>query len=254
MEIEENKPQSKEEKHVEFESQIEISPDSDIYFEPDTIISPEVVETTTSLQESVEKMSVVESKESKKNDPHPNVEDSSDKIIPEDVSLPSQFLLPSIDDSSSDEETGITELKTEAEINVTNNEEEMPSINSETSSLVNTNEFLKFMDTIDMDEAENTKQSEITEVSEQTDISEVENPTEQTNVDPKSESQFSSFMSYHEGESSLMDPSTGEMELSKSPEKESTEENDSGTNGQEDINSHDTDIIAYDGKDSSSSY
>ena len=65
------------------------------------------------------------------------------------------------------------------------------------------------MDTIEMDEPEITKQSEIKEVSQQTGISEVENPIEHTNVDPKSESQFSSFMSYHEGESSSMDPSTG---------------------------------------------
>ena len=43
------------------------------------------------------------------------------------------------------------------------------------------------------------------------------------------------------------------MELSKFPEKENTEENDSGANGQEDISSHDTDIIAYDAKESSSS-
>ena len=45
--------------------------------------------------------------------------------------------------------------------------------------------------------------------SEQTSTSEIsENPIEQTSVDPKSESQFSSFMSYHEGESSSLDPST----------------------------------------------
>ena len=137
LEKEKNKPQSRE----EFESQIEISPDSDIYFEPDTVISPDtkVMETATSLEESVEKRVVEESKE---DDSHPNVEDSNDKIIPEDVSLTSQFLLPNIYDSSSDEETEITELQTEAETNVTNNEEEMPSINSEASSLVNTNEFL----------------------------------------------------------------------------------------------------------------
>ena len=103
------------------------------------------------------------------------------------------------------------------------------------------------MDTIEIDEAENTKQSEVTEVSEQTGISEVENPTE------KSESQFSSFVSYHEGDSSSMDPSTEEMELSKSPERESTEKDESGANDQEDISSHDTDIIAYDTKESSSS-
>ena len=49
---------------------------------------------------------------------------------------------------------------------------------------------------------------------------------EQTSVDPKSESQFSSFMSYHEGESSSLDPSTMEQELSKSPIEESTQRND----------------------------
>ena len=223
-----------------------------IYFEPDTVISPDskVGETATSVEESVEKKSV---EESKGNDSHPNIEDSSDKVIHEDVSLPSQFLLPNIDDSSSYEKTEITELKTEAEIIVINNEEEMPSINSEASSLVNTSELLEFMNTIEMDEAENTKQSEIKEVSEQTGISEVDNPTEQTSVDHKLESQFSSFMSYHEGESSSMDPSTEEMELSKSPGRESPEKNDSGANGQEDISSHDTDIIAYDAKESSSS-
>ena len=48
-----------------------------------------------------------------------------------------------------------------------------------------------------------------------------------------------------------MDPSTGKMELSKSPERESTEKNDSGANGQEDISSHDIDIIACDAKESS---
>ena len=75
---------------------------------------------------------------------------------------------------------------------------------------------------------------------------------EQTTVDPKSESQFSSFMSYHEGESSSLDPSTMEQELSKSPIEESTQKNDSGTNDQVDISSHDEDIIAYETKKSSS--
>ena len=36
----------------------------------------------------------------------------------------------------------------------------MLSVNSEASSLVNTNEFLEFIDTMDMDDSENTKQSE----------------------------------------------------------------------------------------------
>ena len=42
---------------------------------------------------------------------HSSSEESSEKVIPEDISLPSQFLLPTLDDSSSEEETKITELK-----------------------------------------------------------------------------------------------------------------------------------------------
>ena len=126
----------------------------------------------------------------------------------------------------------------------------MPLVDSEASSLVNTNELLEFIDTMDMGKAEDTKQSEVTVDSEQSSTS--ENPIEQTSVDPKSESQFSSFMSYHEGESSSMDPSTVEQELSKSPIEESTKKIDSGTNDQVDINLHDGDIIAYDTNESSS--
>ena len=180
---------------------------------------------------------------------HLSSEESSDKVIPEDISLPSQFLLPTLDDSSSEEETEITELKTEAELHDIDNEEEMPLVDSEASSLVNTNE-LEFIDTIDMSKAEDTNQSEITVDSGQSSTS--ENPIEQTSVDPKSESQFSSFMSYHEGESSSLDPSTIEQELSKSPIEESTQKNDSGANDQVDISSHDEDIIAYETKESSS--
>ena len=46
-----------------------------------------------------------------------------------------------------------------------------------------------------MGKADSTKQSEITVNSEQSSNS--EHPMEQTSVDPKSETQFSSFMSYH---------------------------------------------------------
>ena len=84
-----SQPQSKREKHVEFDSNVEISPDSDL---KSSLSDSNVV------QESVGKGSYISS------------EDSSDKVIPEDVSLPSQFLLPNLDDSSSDEETRITEL------------------------------------------------------------------------------------------------------------------------------------------------
>ena len=60
-----------------------------------------------------------------------SLEDTSDKVIPEDVSLPSQFLLPNLDDSSSDEETRITELNTEVELNGYDKGKETQSINSE---------------------------------------------------------------------------------------------------------------------------
>ena len=183
---------------------------------------------------------------------HPNAEDSSDNVIPTDVSLPSQFLLPVLDDSSCDEETEITELKTEVEINDTSQVEEMLSVNSEASSLVNTNEFLEFIDTMDMDDSENTKQSETVIESEQT-VNSDQDPTEQTSVDPRSESQFSSFMSYHEGDSSSMDPSTEEKELSKCPVNESTQKTDSGADNHEDISSHGKDMIAYESKESDSS-
>ena len=63
-----------------------------------------------------------------------SLENTSDKVIPEDISLPSQFLLPNLDDSSSDEETRITELNTEVELNGYDNRKEMQSINSEGDS------------------------------------------------------------------------------------------------------------------------
>ena len=72
----------------------------------------------------------------------------------------------------------------------TNNEEEILSVNSEASSLVNTNELLEFIDTMNMDESENTKQSDVAVESEQTGVFETDSG-EQTSVDPKSESQFS---------------------------------------------------------------
>ena len=128
-EMKSEKFQSKEEKNVEFDSKLEISPDSTL--KSDTVVSPDlnIVNNVDVEDESVRERS------------HPHVEDSSDNVIPTDVSLPSQFLLPVLDDSSCDEETEITELKTEAEINGTNHEEEMLSVNSEASSLVNTNRY-----------------------------------------------------------------------------------------------------------------
>ena len=73
--------------------------------------------------------------------------------------------------------------------------------------------------------------------------------TRQDDIDPKSESQFSSFMSYHEGESSSLDPGTNGKELSKSPIEDSTKRHDSGVVDQGDINSHD--MIAYESNNTS---
>ena len=244
FEVVEEKPEPKFKKlkHVEFESQPDIF--SDICFESDTVIAPgskleesEIAITSDNVSNNVSTDSTS----------HPSSEESSDKVIPEDISLPSQFLLPTLDDSSNEEETDITELKTEAELDDIDNEEEIPLVDSEASSLVNTNELLEF---IDMGKPDSTKQSEITVNSEQSSTS--DHFMEQTSVDPKSESQFSSFMSYHEGESSSLDPSTMEQELSKSPIEESTQKYDSGANDQVDISSHDEDIIAYETKESSS--
>ena len=235
-EIEERKPQSREGKHEEFESQIELFPES----EPssDSLLK----------EDNVEKEAVF-----MYTDTLPSMEESSDEVIPEDVSLPSQFLLPNLDNSLDNEDTKVTELITEAEINNTIPEEEMPSVNSEATSLVNTNDFLEFMDKIDMGESEETNQSELVETLDQSDVLEESNPLEQTSVDPESEIQFSSFMSYHESESSsLRDPSTVKQELSKSSEMECTVKNDSGVNDQSDISSHDNGMIAYDAKESRS--
>ena len=247
FEIVEEKPEpkSKKEKHVEFESQPDIF--SDICFESDTVIAPGSKLEESEIAITSDNVSINVSTESTF---HPSLEESSDKVISKDISLPSQFLLPTLDDSSSEEETEITELKTEAELHEIDNEEEMLLVDSEASSLVNTNELLEFIDTMDMGKAESTKQSEITVNSEQSSTS--VNPMEQTSVDPESESQFSSFMSYHEGDSSSLDPSTMEQELSKSPIEESTQKNDSGTNDQVDISLHDEGIIAYETKESSS--
>ena len=149
-----------------------------------------------------------------------------------------------MDDSSSDEETRITELNTEVELNGNDNGKEMQSINSEADSLIDTKELLEFIDTMDMGDTSNVDKSVSKMESDQT-------VTGQDKVDPKSESQFSSFMSYHEGESSSMDPSTNEQELSKSPIEGSTKRHDSGVGNQGDINSHGSDMIVYESNETS---
>ena len=171
-------------------------------------------------------------------------EGSSDKLIPMDVSLPSQYLVPNLDDTSIDEETEVTELCTEIEPTIDDQGKEMQSVNSEAESLVNTKEFLEFVDTMD---AEDTSKSDESDTHGES----VHDVTRQDDLDPKSESQFSSFMSYHEGESSSLDPGTNEMELSKSPIEDSTERSDSGVVDQKDVSSHDGDVIAYESNDTS---
>ena len=105
-----------------------------------------------------------------------------------------------------------------------------------------------------MDESENTEQSDIAVESEKTSVLETDSG-EQIFVDPKPESQFNSFMSYHEGESSSMDPSTEKKDLSKSPVDDSTMKDDSGADDQIltlHISSHNNDVITYETKESSS--
>ena len=155
---------------------------------------------------------------------------TSEHLVPDDVNLPSQYLVTQSDDSSDKEDTTTTELNIDSQVNKSNTEDDLPFIDSKIDSLVDTNEFLEFVDTLD--DREQT-----------------------TAIEPKSvtESQFSSVMSYHEGDSTpLMDPSTDSQELSKSLDVESTEELASGTINQEDDSSHDIDVFASDTEKSSS--
>ena len=220
---------SKPKKHVKFESS-------------DTNLKSDIRKTPVSLLQDVDNSTLSSDKSdnvSLKTD-----EDSSDKLIPMDVSLPSQYLLPNLDDSSSDEETEVTELCTEVEPTINDSGKEMQSINSEAESLVDTKEFLEFIDTMDVDDTSKVDESDTQEES-------VHDVTRQDEIDPKSESQFSSFMSYHEGESSSLDPGTNEKELCKSPIEDSTKRHDSGVVDQGDINSHDSDMIAYESNNTS---
>ena len=220
---------SKPKKHVQFES-------SDINLKSDVTQTPEL------LPQDVDSSALSSDKSdgiSLKADG-----DSSDKLIPMDVSLPSQYLLPNLDDSSSDEETEVTELCTETKPTIYDNGKEMQSINSEAESLVDTKEFLEFVDTMDVDDTSKVDESDTHGES-------VHDVTRQDEIDPKSESQFSSFMSYHEGESSSLDPGTNGKELSKSPIEESTKRHDSGVVDQGDINPHDSDLIAYESNETS---
>ena len=219
----------KPKKHVKFES-------SDTDLKSDGIQAPEL------LYQDVDN-SALSSNKSDSESVKAN-EGSSDKLIPMDVSLPSQYLVPNLDDTSIDEETEVTELCTEIEPTIDDQGKEMQSVNSEAESLVDTKEFLEFVDTMD---AEDTSKSDESDTHGES----VHDVTRQDDLDPKSESQFSSFMSYHEGESSSLDPGTNGMELSKSPIEDSTERSDSGVVDQKDVSSHDGDVIAYESNDTS---
>ena len=210
-------------KHVQFES-----PDthrkSDIRKTPETLFQEEEIsEFSPNKSDNIS----IQTKE-----------DSSDELIPKDVSLPSKYLLPNLDDSSIEEDTEVTTLDTEADIHDTDKTKEMSLIDSEADSLVDTRELLEFIDTMNVSDTSKVSEPDTQEES-------AHDVTGQDNVDPKSESQFSSFMSYHEGKSSSMDPGTNGMELSKSPIEEGTQRDDSGVVHQGDINSHDSDMIAY---------
>ena len=220
---------SKPKKHVKFES-------SDLNLKSDVTQTPEL------LSQDVDGSALSSDKSDDRSVKTDG--DSSDKLIPMDVSLPSQYLFPNLDDSSSDEETVVTELCTETEPTIFDNGKEMQSINSEAESLVDTKEFLEFVDTMDGGDASKVDESDTHGES-------VHDVTRQDVIDPKSESQFSSFMSYHEGESSSLDPGTNGKELCKSPIEDSTKRHDSGVVDQGDINPHDSDLIAYESNDTS---
>ena len=213
----------KPKKHVQFES-------------PDTHLKSDIRETPETLFQEVENSTLSPNKSD--NVSIQTKEDSSDELIPMDVSLSSKYLLPNLDDSSIEEDTKVTTLDTEAEIHDTDKTKEMSAVDSEADSLVDTRELLEFIDTMNVSDT-----SKVSEPDTQEEL--VYDVTRQDDVDPKSESQFSSFMSYHEGESSSMDPGTNGKEFSKSPMEEGTKRDDSGVVDQGDINSHDSDVIAY---------
>ena len=215
---------SKPKKHVQFESS-------------DTNMKSDVTQTPELLSQDVDGSALSSDRSDDRSVKADG--DSSDKLIPMDVSLPSQYLLPNLNDSSSDEETEVTESPT-----ISDNGKEMQSINSEAESLVDTKEFLEFVDTMDVDDTSKVDESDTHGES-------VHDVTRQDEIDPKSESQFSSFMSYHEGESSSLDPGTNGKELCKSPTEDSTKRHDSGVVDQGDINPHDSDLIAYESDDTS---
>ena len=217
-------PQTSQAKSVKFQSEL-----PKVGFEDEKIdvsqADPSSVDKVDSDTPPMESVSQVPDNESGFNDST----GTGEHLILEDVDLPSQYLVTHSDDSSDKEDTTITELNVDSQVNKSNTEDDLPFIDSKMDSLVDTNEFLEFVDTLD--------------TGEQT-----------TGIEPRSvtESQFSSVMSYHEGDSTpLMDPSTDSHELSKSLDAESTEELASGTVNHEDDSSRDIDMFASDTEESS---
>ena len=154
---------SEPKKHVKFESP-HTNLKSDIRMTPESLLQ-EVDNSTLSSNKS-DNVSITD-------------EDSSDKLIPKDVSLPSQYLLPNLDDSSSNEDTEVTELYTEVEPTINDSGKKMQSINSEADSLVDTRELLEFIDTMDVGDDSKVNESDTQEES-------VHNETRQDDIDPKS--------------------------------------------------------------------
>ena len=221
--VERKEDSKKPQKHVQFESS-------------ETQLKSDNKGTSETLFQEVENSTLSPNKSD--NVSMPSNEGSSDELIPMDVSLPSKYLLPNFDDSSIEEDTEVTTLHTEADTHNADKTAEMSLVDSEADSLVDTRELLEFIDTMDVSDTSKDNGPNSQEES-------AHDMIRQDVVDPRSESQFSSFMSYHEGESSSMDPGTNGKELSKSPVEESTKRDDSGVGNQGDINSHDSDVIAY---------
>ena len=96
---------------------------------------------------------------------------TSEHLIPDDVNLPSQYLVTQSDDSSDMEDTTTNELNVDSQVNKTNTEDDLPFIDSKIDSLVDTNEFLEFVDTLD--DGEQTSAIEPKSVTESTDSQEL---------------------------------------------------------------------------------
>ena len=139
----------KPKKHVQFES-------------PDTHLKSDIKKTPETLFQEVEN-STLSSNKSDNVSIQAN-KDSSDELIPMDVSLPSKYLLPNLDDSSIEEGTKVTTLNTEADTLDKDKKEEMPLVDSGADSLVDTRELLEFIDTMDVSDTSKVNEPDTQEV------------------------------------------------------------------------------------------